>query len=538
MVLRFTLSVLAASLAALIALAPLAQAQTRGEVGQAVEPGLMQGATLRPGPVPAALPNLDDTNRDFERQRRAREAQRASANAGAAPVTGRVRGQVQRQVRAPSGLRQPPNRAVLPPTAARGSSRTTTGGIQELPADTPAIAPGLSEPLPARRRRPQPEMDPYAPLGISVGSFKVLPAIEGLVGYDTNALRGASGTKYKGSRYYQVVPELSVRSDWSRHALQFDMRGTYSSYQDVDNANRPTLDAKLNFRGDIRQDSTLTLELKERIDSQRPGSADLSSAVKGRPLYFVSTGSAAWAEKFGYATATSTATIDRYDYQDATTFAGTTLSQKDRNYTAYGLKLRGAYELTPGIAPFVEVAGDVRVHDEKFDAATYRRNSHGATAKIGSTFELSRILTGEVSGGWGIRRYDDYRLSNLTGAVADASLVWQLTPLTKVTAKAGTEFVETVQSGSPGALSRKVSLEIAHDLLRNLTLTGTAGFTHASYKGINRIEDTISAGLKADYRIDRAWIVRGSYAYERSLSNSAATSNLAHVFLMGVRLQQ
>ncbi|HRJ69435.1 MAG TPA: outer membrane beta-barrel protein, partial [Beijerinckiaceae bacterium] len=425
-------------------------------------------------------------------------------------------------------------------TSWRPTARAPVAAAGTLPvvASTPqVVSPGLSEPVVAKRKKPQQD-DPYAPLGIRVGGLRVLPAIEGLAGYDTNALRGTSGTRYKGSRLYQVVPELSVQSDWSRHALQMDLRGTYAWYQDVDDANRPTLDGKINFRADIRQDSTLTLELKEKIDSQRPGSTDLSGAVKGRPLYFVTSGSAAWAEKFGYATATTTATIDRYDYQDATTFSGATLSQRDRNYTAYGLKLRGAYELTPGISPFVEVAGDVREHDEKHDAATYRRNSHGATAKIGSTFELTRILTGEVSAGLGIRRYDDHRLPNLSGAIGDAALIWQMTPLTKVTGKVGTEFVETVQSGSPGAVSRKVSLEVAHDLLRNLTITGTAGFTHASYKGINRIEDTITAGLKADYKIDRNWIVRGSYGYERALSNQTSSSYLSHIFMMGVRLQQ
>lgn len=536
MALRLILSVSAVALAATACLAPSAQAQVRGQVGQSVEPVLLQGATLRPGPVPAALPTLEEASKDHETQRRARESQRASANAGAALVTGRVRAPVQKQVRTLRGLSQPPNRAVHPP-AATMRNPAVPGTIPVLPGETAVVAPGLSEPVMARRRKMEQE-DPYAPLGLRVGGFKVLPAIEALGGYDTNALRGASGTRYKGSKFYQLAPELSLQSDWSRHALQVDLRGTYSSYQDVDNANRPTLDGKMTFRADIRQDSVLTLEAKERIDSQRPGSIDLSNAVKGRPLYFVTTGSAAWAEKFGYATTTATATIDRYDYQDGTTFAGTTLSQKDRNYNAYGVKLRGAYELTPGISPFVEVAGDVREHDEKYDAATYRRNSHGATAKLGTTFELSRIVTGEVSGGWGIRRYDDYRLSNLTGAVADASLVWQMTPLTKITAKAGTEFVETVQSGSPGALSRRASVEIAHDLLRNLTLTGTTAFTHASYKGINRIEDTIMAGLKADYKIDRSWVVRGSYAYERSLSNQAGSSNLSHVFMMGVRLQQ
>ena len=82
---RFHPSVSAAVLAATTALVTPALAQVRGQVGQSVEP-MMPGATLRPGPIPASLPNLEETNRDHETQRRAREAARATANAGAMPV--------------------------------------------------------------------------------------------------------------------------------------------------------------------------------------------------------------------------------------------------------------------------------------------------------------------------------------------------------------------------------------------------------------------------------------------------------------------
>jgi hypothetical protein len=529
----FAVALVASGLAA-----PGALAQVAGQVGQPVEPNLVQAGALRRGPVPAALPTLEEGTRDAETQRRQQEAQRASQLAAGGFQTGRVRYPTQKEVRNRRGLTRPPNRAVIPPVSTPPGQAGAAQSLQSS-RDPQLVAPGLSAPPAARRKRPQPEADPYAPLGITVGGLRVLPAIELGAGYDTNALRRSSGaTNIVGSKIYQVTPEVSVRSDWSRHALQLDLRGTYSYYPDVDNANRPTMDGRLTLRGDVREQSTVTIELKERIDSQRPGSADLTGAVKGRPLYFIHSGSLAWAEKFGYATVTATGLIDRADYEDGTTFAGTTLSQKDRNYTAYGAKLRGAYELTPGVSPFVEVSGDVREYDLKFDSGSYRRSSRGGIARVGSTVEFSRVLTGEVSAGWGIRSYDDSRLANLTGAVVDASLIWQATPLTKVTARAGTEFLETTQNGSPGALGRKASLEVAHDLLRNLTITGNAGFSNASYKGVNRIEDTITAGLKADYKVNREFVVRGSYAYERSLSNTPASSYLAHVFLMGIRLQR
>ena len=59
---------------------------------------------------------------------------------------------------------------------------------------------------------------------------------------------------------------------------------------------------------------------------------------------------------------------------------------------------RGSYELTPGVKPFVEVGVDRRVHDLEVDFDGQMRNSQGIYVKGGSTFELTRILTGEARG--------------------------------------------------------------------------------------------------------------------------------------------
>ena len=45
----------------------------------------------------------------------------------------------------------------------------------------------------------------------------------------------------------------------------------------------------------------------------------------------------------------------------------------------------------------VEVEGDTRTHDTVVDRYGYRRGSSGGYAKGGTSFELSRLLVGEVS---------------------------------------------------------------------------------------------------------------------------------------------
>ena len=67
----------------------------------------------------------------------------------------------------------------------------------------------------------------------------------------------------------------------------------------------------------------------------------------------------------------------------------------DRDFNQYGGVGRFSYELKPGLKPFVEIEGDNRVHDQAADRNGYLRNSSGGYAKVGSSFEFSRILTGE-----------------------------------------------------------------------------------------------------------------------------------------------
>ena len=80
--------------------------------------------------------------------------------------------------------------------------------------------------------------------------------------------------------------------------------------------------------------------------------------------------------------------VERTVYQNSTLIDGTIASNDDRNYDQYTGTLRGGYELTPGVKPFVEFGADTRVHDLNADISGYQRNSNGLTGKAGSTFEL------------------------------------------------------------------------------------------------------------------------------------------------------
>ena len=120
--------------------------------------------------------------------------------------------------RAPVGQgpdpRLPPPRLPQPPSAT---------------ANRTPIPPAMAGTVPGQpyRKRLKIDDDPFGAVGDYAGSFLVKTAVEFMGGYNTNPGRTFVP---KGSPFYVVAPELLVVSDWERHAVVADLRGSYTGY--------------------------------------------------------------------------------------------------------------------------------------------------------------------------------------------------------------------------------------------------------------------------------------------------------------------
>lgn len=441
-------------------------------------------------------------------------------------------GLIQRQGSAVSGRQ--PSRASQPIQAP--ALRGVTQRQFRPPQPAVTTMPPPPPPPPPPRRRAASEEDPYAALGIRMGSITLRPSVTNSVGYDTNPQRSsAPGTK--GSGYSRHEGELDIQSDWNVHELKGKLRGGYMEFFRAKDASRPDAEGSLDLRLDATRDTRILLETRLRLDTQRPGSPDLTAAVTGRPQIYQYGGSAGVTHDFNRLQLTLRGSVDRSDYEDARLSNGAMLSQKDRNLTQYGLRLRAAYEVTPGFKPFVQAEIDQREFDEKSDSSGYMRSSNGMTGRVGSTFEISRQLTGEVSGGYQDRKYDDSRLKNLRGFVGDAAVLWSPTPLTTVTLRGGAELGDTTIAGSSGTTVRRATLEVAHALRRNLTVTGFTNFSRTEYDGQGLREDYSNVGARLEYKLTRTFAVRASFTHERLNSTAQGSDYTANVSLVGLRVQ-
>ena len=219
------------------------------------------------------------------------------------------------------------------------------------------------------------------------------------------------------------------------------------------------------------------------ISTDNPGSPNLQAGIAKLPVFATFGGSGGVTHQFNRFELGVKGDVERTVYQNSTLTDGTIASNADQNYNQYTGTLRGGYELMPGVKPFVEVSTDSRVHDLATDVNGFQRDSTGLIGKIGSTFDLTARLTGEIAVGYKRRNYVDPRFDTLDAPIGNASLIWTATALTTVKLSATSVVNEFTIPGVSGVLSRDVGLQIDHSLRRWLIATAKFGFGVDTYKG-------------------------------------------------------
>jgi hypothetical protein len=396
------------------------------------------------------------------------------------------------------------------------------------------------------RKRLRVDDDPLGAVGDYAGSFLIKSAVELSGGYDTNPGRTAVP---QGSPFYVVAPEFLAVSNWERHALVADLRGSFTGYGNtfppVDgtvssaptNVDRPNFIGHIDGRLDVTEDTRLLGQTRLLVSTDNPGSPNVQAGLAKYPIYTTLGGTLGVDQSFNRLQLSAGATVDRTVYQNSLLTDGTTSSNDDRNFNQFGGVGRVSYDLLPGVKPFAEIEGDSREHDQLVDRSGYERNSDGGFVKAGSSFELSRILTGEASIGWASRTYQDPRLLPLQGLLTSASLVWAATPLTTAKLFAITSIDETTVPGVSGVLTHTYTTEVDHDFRRWLTAIGRFTWGTQAYQGDSRFDHIYSISGDLIYKMTRNLWLKGTLRRDILDSNIIGSSSASTIVMLGVRLQ-
>ena len=410
------------------------------------------------------------------------------------------------------------------------------------------VSPSVAGTFPGQppRRRLKPDDDPFANVGFHTGSFLTKAAVEVWGGYNTNPGRI---NQPKGSGFYTVAPELLIASEWTRHSLIADLRGSFTGYgttfpPDISgpspvptNIDTPAFNGKINGRIDASRDTRINTELRMRVFTDNPGSPNIQAGLSQYPLATTVGGTAGVEHDFNRLQVSVAGLADHTTYQQSKLTDGSTSTNDDRNFNQFGGLARVSYDLMPGIKPFGEFTADTRIHELKFDRSGYQRDSNGGTVRAGSTFEFSRLLTGEAAIGYSLRTYQDPRLTDMKGLLTSASLIWTASGLTTVTLAATSSIDETTLPGVSGVISRDYSLQVDHAFRRWLIGTAKVGTGTSDYDG-TRFDKRYFVEGDLVYKLSRTFQLKAQVRHDWLDSSISGANSAATVVMLGIRVQR
>lgn len=363
--------------------------------------------------------------------------------------------------------------------------------------------------------RPHPE---YDALGIRTGSFLIFPKVEFGVGYDDNVY--AAETDAVDDTIYSVKPQVTAESNWSRHALTLSAGANIEEYADLKDESTTQYRVAATGRLDIRRDANVSGTVSYISAIEPRGSSGYTTVTDSPIEYDTFTTSIAGVKDFNRVRLSGRAALVKFDYKDGTSFAGAPVDEDFRDNDATSASGRLDYAVSPSTALFGEV-GVVQV-DYDTTAGVTNRDSKGGSVLAGVNFELSNLITGEVSAGYITRAFDDSTTGDVNEFAYRAALHYYPTQLLTIGLKGDTSVNDSGVIFTPAYVSNSVGLQVDYEVLRNLIVTGVADYSHDDYQDLDRTDQRYGAGVTATYLVNRRAGVSLTYSQLTQDSSGAA----------------
>jgi hypothetical protein len=375
--------------------------------------------------------------------------------------------------------------------------------------------------------------DPFPPIGTKIGSFLLFTTLESDVDYNSNIFASPEAV---GDTALEVRPAGRLASNWSRHALEVRASGDLSFHDRfqteddraylVEGLGRLDVTSFTNFQGLIAHE--LAQESRSAINAQSAGT---------RPDVTVSRLRGAFNHRFNRLTVQLRGGIIDTAYGN-NLFDGTVQSNADRNFTLYDQAVRPKWEFSPYLYAFSDIAFNQRDYDTPAFSDGILRSSTGERYRVGVSFgEVSEILRGTFSLGYGRQTPNSPELEVIDGLLIDADLTWQATALTTLQFTATSEVAETTTVDSGGVMERTYGLEARHNFTRYLVGIAGLGYLTRDFVGADTSESQFTAAAGGEYYLNRWAVLFTRYqhtVFDSSQPNSSYTVEEAQA---GVRLR-
>lgn len=400
------------------------------------------------------------------------------------------------------------------------------------------------------RQRPQ-----YDPLGVRLGDFVIRPEVAESIGYNSNVL--GTGAP-KGSFVEQTSGSLRANSDWGRNSLAAEL-----TFNDAHSPSYPQQDetdwsATVGGTYEIGRD-VLTLaashlqlhELPTDIDTivfNVPGSFiaspvpftfdDVRASYQTTLGRIVLTPNVEFSElRFGTLTISSTNGVAVPPPVNGFFLNSIPANQQYQNRNLLQGGVNARYEFAP-LRSAVLVLRDISTQYVSAARNAYGPNasSNAIEALVGLDYTANAVLRYRALIGYEVREFRNATYKTHAAPVAEANLIWTPTGLTTVTGRVLRSIEDTSDPTVSGYDYTSARLQLDHEYLRNVLLTGYVGYQRADYLQLNANQTLYGGGVGATWYLNRNLRLRATYDLTRRQGSAAIGQNyLQNLALLQLR---
>jgi hypothetical protein len=360
----------------------------------------------------------------------------------------------------------------------------------------------------------------YEALGVHAGGFYVFPRVTADAQYNDNIY--ASENNRISDTVFHVTPEVAVRSNWNRHELDFFGRVQLNRYADHTTENTTDYSVGGSGRLDVLRTTNVFAGASYDRATEPRTSPNAPTAARDPIVYDLTQANVGGAHEFNRVRITGRVNYADYNYHNGVTAAGAPLAQDFRDRREWTETGRAEYAMSPETSFYVAGSLNQERYRQRPPVVGFDRDSDSYTISGGTSFDITRLIRGDVQAGYMHRTYDDPRFRDISGLSFSGSVDWFPTELTTVNLTASRSIQEAAQVDASGYVSTNVGARVDHELLRNVLLSAQGSYGHDAYRHVDRTDKRGAAGVSATYLMNPHLGFRLAYDYQKLDSSGVA----------------
>lgn len=350
----------------------------------------------------------------------------------------------------------------------------------------------------------------FTSTGIPVGGFQMFPTIDLDLTYNDNIFATQNGET--DDAIVSVRPNVLFVDRRTDRETRINLSADLRRFADTSSENAEQFGLEASTRQGIGTGFTYDLGVRLSRNNELRRSIDAFNTVTTEPVAFTNlVANAGAAKDFGPFRLGVNGRMRAVRFEGEIDVGGTPFDLSFRDLETYQGTVRASFARTRDQRLYVQARVDKRDAQlaplfEEFVVVDFiDRSSDGLRLEAGYGQQVTELLYLDLRAGYLQQDFDDPSLGTIDGLAFQADLLWNATPLTSVLFSALRQVDETLNPEFTGLLRTEARVQVEHELLRNLVLTGRLGYADLNLGNSDADGRRWNAAFKADYRLDRNW---------------------------------